>query len=196
MKKMPTAGLMLMVTLTALSAVAQDRPSADKSSSGDASQHSEWHMQLVGDWEIAGMKIDGSEISVAETADAKPIGTEKFESFGSTWVTAEGLFVAPGGFEMKYKMTVGFDPAKKKFVGSWICDQMPDLWVYEGSVDEAGTTLTLEAEGPNPSAGGKLAKFRDCIEMKDKDNRIHRSMIQGEDGNWTTFATAHYRRKK
>jgi hypothetical protein len=191
---MPFTGLMLMIALSPSWAAAQDTPPKDKSAS-DASQHSDWHQQLVGDWEIAGMKMDGSEISISEATDAEPIGTEKFESFGETWVTAEGELQA-GGVPMKYKMTVGYDPAKKKFVGSWICNQMPDLWVYEGTVDEAGTTLSLDAEGPNPMAGGKLAKFRDSIEMKDKDNRIHRSMIQGEDGKWTTFATAHYRRKK
>ena len=31
---------------------------------------------------------------------------------------------------------------------------------------------------------------------KSKDHRVLRSYIQGDDGKWTQFMTAHYRRKK
>jgi hypothetical protein len=40
-----------------------------------------------------------------------------------------------------------------------------------------------------------LAKYQDIIEFVSADHRIMTSQILGEDGQWTQFMTAHYRRK-
>ena len=45
------------------------------------------------------------------------------------------------------------------------------------------------------SGDGKLAKYRDVIEPKSDDHRVLTSHVQGEDGSWQSFMTAHYRRK-
>jgi hypothetical protein len=73
---------------------------------------------------------------------------------------------------------------------------MTHLWVYDGTLDAAERVLTLAAEGPSMAAEGKLAKYRDVIEIRSEDHRILTSQMPGDDGAWKTFMTAHYRRKR
>lgn len=94
-------------------------------------------------------------------------------------------------------LTLGYDPAKGCFVGTWVGSMMTHLWVYDGFLDETGKVLTLEAEGPDMSgAGGKMAKYRDVITMESDDHRVLTSHMLGVDGKWQPFMTAHYRRRK
>jgi len=37
--------------------------------------------------------------------------------------------------------------------------------------------------------------YQDIIEIKDDSHRILRSQYQGDNGEWTPFMTAHYKRK-
>jgi hypothetical protein len=55
--------------------------------------------------------------------------------------------------------------------------------------------LTLDSEGPSMKGDGTLAKYQDAIEVKSDDHRVLTSRVLGEDGKWTLFMTAHYRRK-
>jgi hypothetical protein len=120
-------------------------------------------------------------------------GTESVRKLGGFWVVAEGSgeFM---GTKTASVMTLGYDAAKKKYVGTWVDSMQNHMWKYEGTVDDSGKVLTLETEGPNPMTGG-MSKFRDVIELKGKDQKELRSMILGPDGKWFTFATAKYKRK-
>ena len=69
-------------------------------------------------------------------------------------------------------MTLGYDPAKKAFVGTFIGSMMTHLWVYDGELDAAGKVLTLDAEGPSFAATDKMAKYKDAIEIKSDDHRV------------------------
>jgi hypothetical protein len=91
-------------------------------------------------------------------------------------------------------MTLGYDPAKKRYTGTFIASMMTYLWIYDGALDAAGNVLVLDAEGPGMN--GKMAKYQDAIEMRSGDHRILTSQVLGDDGKWTRFMTAHYRRKK
>ena len=64
------------------------------------------------------------------------------------------------------------------------------------AVDDAGKTLTLETEGPCPLKPGQRCKFKEVIEVKDKDHKVFTSSMQGDDGKYTTMLTINYRRKK
>jgi hypothetical protein len=53
--------------------------------------------------------------------------------------------------------------------------------------------LTLEAEGPSMSGEG-MAKYRDVIEFRNDDERLLRSYVLTENGEWHEFMNATYRR--
>jgi hypothetical protein len=90
-------------------------------------------------------------------------------------------------------MTLGFNPRTGRFVGSYVASVMDHLWTYDGTLDETGTILTLDAEGPAFTSEG-VAKYQDIVELVSPDHRILRSQILNADGTWTPFMTAHYRR--
>ncbi len=153
----------------------------------------QWLQQLVGEWTNEARMTMSSE--PAETC----LGSESVRSLGGLWILAEGRGEMPGGGSATMVMTLGYDPAKKRYVGTWVGSMMTHLWLYDGELDASGTVLTLNSQGPDMSPGaapGKLARYRDVIEIKGADYRTLTSFCQGEDGNWQQFMTAHYRRTK
>ena len=115
-------------------------------------------------------------------------------ALGGFWVVCD-MKSEIMGMHIDAVLTLGFDPASKKYVGTWVDSMMNHLWKYEGTVDASGKILTLEAEGPNFTQPGKTSKFRDVYEFKDADNIAISSAMRGDDGKWITFMTGKARRK-
>jgi hypothetical protein len=69
-------------------------------------------------------------------------------------------------------VTLGYDPLKKRYVGSWIGSMMSQMWVYDSELATDEKVLTLDTEGPGMTDHSKLAKYRDVIEFKTGDHRI------------------------
>lgn len=155
-----------------------------------------WLEQLVGDWTYEGECATGPD-APAQTFK----GTESVRSIGGLWVLCEGRGEMPGGEMATTLMTLGFEPRTGRYVGSWVGSMMTHLWVYDGSLDSAQKVLTLAAEGPSFTAdgnidpSGKMARYRDVIEMESPDQRSLTSWLQGDDGEWTRLMKANYRRK-
>ena len=151
-------------------------------------QH-QWLQKVVGNWTYE------HEASMGPDKPAEKVsGTETVRPLGELWILGEGRGQMPGGGEAQMLLTLGYDPQKKKFVGTWIGSMMANLWVYEGALDEAGNVLTLDAEGPSFTAEGKTARYQDIIAFKSDNHRTLTSRTLGEDGKWTEFMTANYRR--
>ena len=149
-----------------------------------------WLQKLVGRWSVEGEAAMGPDKPVEKwTAD------EIVESIGGLWMQCVGRGQMPGGGESTTVMTLGYDPQKQRYVGSFIGSMMTYQWVYEGTVDAAGTKLTLETIGPDFGTEGAMAHYRDVIEFVDDDHRTLTSHMQGSDGQWTPLMSAHYRRK-
>ena len=151
-----------------------------------------WLQKLVGEWT--------SEM-VAPGENGKPPtkhrGSETVRSLGGLWVVADGKGEMPGGGTATMVLTLGYDPQKNRYVGTWVGSMMTHMWVYEGTVDPAGKALTLTTEGPNFADGGKtMTKVREVIEFKNDDHRVFTSYMQGADGKWNQVMQAHYHRKK
>ena len=154
-------------------------------------QEHQWLQQLVGDW---------TSEAHATMEPGKPPeifkGTESVRSLGGLWILAEGQGEMPGGGTATMLMTLGYDPARQRYVGTWIGSMMTHLWVYDGALDAAGRVLTLESEAPDMTPEGRMTTYRDAIELKSDDYRVLTSHVLGADGQWRGFMTAHYRRKR
>lgn len=101
----------------------------------------------------------------------------------------------PDGDTATMILTLGYNPATKRYVGTWVGSMMTHMWIYDGEMDASGKVLTLNADGPSFTDPNKTAKYQDIIEIKDDNNRVLRSQVQGDDGKWFHFMTANYRRK-
>lgn len=151
----------------------------------------QWLHKLVGDWTCE-FECDMGP----DQPKLKQQGTASVRSLGGLWTITEGEGEMPGGGISQSVLTIGYDPAKQAFLGSFIASCMTHFWIYEnGALDAAGKVLTLNAEGPSFTGEG-MSKYQDMIEFIDDDHHTLSSRVQGPDGAWTHFMTGHYYRKK
>lgn len=151
----------------------------------------QWLQQLVGEWTFE------TECSMGpDQPPSKMQGAESVRSLGGLWVLCEGQSEMPGGGTGSSIMTLGYDPLQRRFVGTFIASMMTHLWLYDGQLDPDAKVLTLDAEGPSFTTEGKMAKYKDVIEIKSDEHRLLSSKFLGDDGKWHGFMTANYRRKK
>ena len=143
----------------------------------------QWLQKLVGEW-------------VGESTEpGQSPWTETGRSLDGIWVVIEGQGEMPGGGAATTIMTLGYDPQRKRYVGTFVGSMMTHLWVYDdGSLD--GNVLTLHAEGPDFSGQEKLVKYRDVIEFESDDHRTLTAYKLDDDGEWREFMKATYRRKQ
>ena len=155
-------------------------------------QQHHWLQKFVGEWT--------SESEMPGEPGQPPTklrGAETGRRLGDLWVVLDGRGDMPGGGTAHMMMTLGFDPQRERFVGTWVGSMMTHLWVYDGSLDAAGTTLTLDTEGPDFANDFKtMARYRDVIEFRGDDHRVLTGQTLGADGKWNVHMTMHYHRKK
>jgi Protein of unknown function (DUF1579) len=151
----------------------------------------DWLQQFVGEWE--------TDVECSAEPGEPPMkskGTESVRPIGEFWIIAESKSTVMEK-PMTSVLTLGYDPEKKKYIGTWVGSCNNYLWGYLGAANAAAKILTLETEDPCPMAApGTLAKFKEVIEVKSKDHRVFTSSMRREDGKWATIATINYRRKK
>ena len=145
-----------------------------------------WLSRMVGDWTFQSTRRMGPDQPPMTST-----GRQTNRSLGGLWLIGEGEGGTPGG-TMNSVITLGFDPTKGKFVGTFIASMMTHLWPYEGTLD--GNVLTLDSEGPSFSGDGSVQAYKDVVEIVDDDHWILRGTGPGPDGQWIEFMTAHYRR--
>ena len=143
----------------------------------------EWLQKLVGQWSF---EMPGKE------PGSKHVGTEAIRSIGDLWIQAEGHGRMPDGQPTVTMLTLGYDPDKSKFVGTWLGSMMTYLWVYEGSLD--GNVLALDTTGPSFTKKGEMAKYREVIDIRTPDHRVFTSSFLDDGGKWRQLMTIDYRR--
>ncbi len=146
--------------------------------------------QFVGDWDV-----------VAETVAApgqesiRSEGVESSQMIGGFWLVGNGK-AEMLGIPVTNVLTLGYNPKSQQYVGTFFCSLDSTLWQYRGTMDDSGKKLTLETEGPSPLDPTKTAKYREIMELKDKDHKVFTSYLQAEDGSWVKFVTMDYRRRQ
>jgi hypothetical protein len=150
----------------------------------------QWLQQFVGEWE------SDTEAFMEPGKPAMHMkGTESVRPLGGFWTITE---VKSTMMEMPFtgNMTLGYDADKKKYIGTWVDSMTGMLWNYEGALDASGKALTLEAEGYCPMRPGKLTKFREVLEMQDKNHKTYKSYMMDDDGTWVNMMTSRATRKQ
>lgn len=145
-----------------------------------------WLHRMIGDW-----VFECEAVMDPDQPPTKFTGTEHVRSLGGLWVLGEGSGRMPDGRPSASLLTLGFDPDKGRFVGTFLASMMTHLWLYDGVL--TGNVLTLDTEGPDFS-GDTKAKFKDVITLESDDLRLMTSLARGEDGQWRQFMRAEYRR--
>ena len=154
-------------------------------------QEHRWLAALVGEW-----TYESEPCAAPGQEPMKFTGSESVRTLGGLWVVGQGRGEMPGGSLAQTMITLGFDPDRGRFIGTWVGSMMTNMWVYEGELDASGKVLTLNTTGPTFDGSGKTANYQDIITVKDADHRILTSRVLGEDGQWTEFMMAHYRRRR
>ena len=134
-----------------------------------------WLDQLIGQWSFEHV------CTMPDGNTSKTPGTMTCRSLGGLWLICESQGQSSGG-EWSSIMTLGFDPTKTQYVGTFIGSMMANIWPYHGVLDATGKRLPLESEGPK-FVGTGTCKYRDAIEIIDKDNWLFTSVYQSDDGH-------------
>ena len=146
--------------------------------------------QLAGEWEAS------ADVSMGpDQPKMKFTATENIRTIGPFWIVGESTGTV-GEMPIESMLTLGYDPEKKKIIGSWVDSMQTHQWVYEGSFDKSGKVLTLETQGPCPLRPGETVNFKETIELKDKDHKVFTSSMEQQDGTWTEIMSSEYQRKK
>jgi len=146
------------------------------------------HAQLakdVGTWDAS--------IEMFMAPGAAPMvskGTETVTMLGGFWQLSEFKSEMMGQ-PFEGRGATGFDPAKKKYVGTWVDTMTPGYYTVEGTYDAATKTMTAVMEGPDPS--GAVAKTKQTTQWKDADTRV--LTMFAPDGTTPVMRMTYKRRK-
>ena len=173
-----------------MSTVTEEPPtqnmSACKEMPGPVKEH-ELLQKFVGEWES-----EGEAFMAPGQPPTKLKGVESSRLIGGFWFVAQIKSTVPD-FPYEQILTIGYDPAKKKYIGTVIDSMTSHIWQFEGTFDLTGNILTWETEGPVPSPQTP-SKFREVTELKSPDHKVFTSSILGPDGSWNTIMTINIRR--
>ena len=139
----------------------------------------------VGTWdaEVEMMGAPGAPASVSK-------GVEKVTMLGGFWQLTEFQSEIMG-MPFEGRGATGFDPAKKKFVGTWMDSMTPGYYTVEGTYDKVTKTLTATMEGPDPS--GVITRSKETTVWKDADTRVF--TMYAPDGQTVAMRISYKRRK-
>ncbi len=144
--------------------------------------------QLAGDWDAtAKFWMDPAK----DPMESKGVETAKL-AHGGFWFTFEYKGDVMGG-PFTGQGVPGYDPLKKKYVGTWIDSMVPMLFVSEGEADKDGKVWTMITEVVDHETR-KPVKEKWVSEIKDKDTKVMTFWRTGEKDVKTGEIT--YKRRK
>ncbi len=146
-----------------------------------------WLKQLIGEWAFE------HECQMPDGTTSRTPGSMSCRMLGGLWLICESTYASAEGEAWSSIMTLGFDPKHNQYVGTFVGSMMSNIWHYQGVVDASGNRLPLDSEGPKFDGSGR-GKYRDTIEIIDKDSWLFSSELQGDDGQWIQFMSGKHTR--
>jgi len=150
----------------------------------------EWLKALVGEWTTTWRLYMQPDQPPVESA-----GTDSVRAVGDYWVVAEARSTMMG-VVFNGIMSLGYDDEREGFHGTWIDSFGGRLWVYRGTLNDAGDTLMLETEGPSPADPGAIVRYREAMRVTGPDSRTFTSTYEGEHDTWVKLVEVEFQRKK
>lgn len=176
------------LTLVALGTMSLVCRAADPPQFPTPVKEHEWLKNLAGDWES-----DCEYCMEPGKPPVKTKATENARMLGGFWIISDGKSDILG-MPFSSQFTLGYDPEKKRYTGTWIDSMTNYVWKYDGVVDPAGKVLTLTTEGPSPTDPTKHTKFKEVIELTGRDTKsFSSSYLDGAE--WKTCAKMTSKRK-
>ena len=122
-------------------------------------------------------------------------GVEINKMFGEFWMTSE-FECNMGGMKFMGHSQLGYDPAQKKYVGTWIDSISPYISNLEGEYDKSTHTLTMMSTGRNMMTGEieKSKMITKYIDENTKHFEIH-MQVPGEQDKWWKSLEIDYKRQ-
>jgi hypothetical protein len=129
------------------------------------------------------------------TPDAEPTiskATETNELIGGMWLVSrfEGQLL---GMPFTGLGQWGYDPAEKKYVGTWIDNMTPYMQTIRGDYDPATKTMTSLSESRDPVSGEKIT-YKETARTVDENTRVFEMYMPGEDGEYRKMLEVEYKR--
>ena len=120
--------------------------------------------QFEGEWRTSGKGTDmtGKEVDMAGVEYDRMVLGDFWLSFVYRSQINDKPFVGHG--------MIGYDPAKKKYVGTWVDSMSPYMSQLEGRADAKTNTLTMEVSGVDPMTD-KSCKGRLVFQIQDPEHR-------------------------
>lgn len=140
----------------------------------------QWLEKLVGSWEFehACQMPDGTKSTTP--------GEMQCRMLGGLWLIMESSGQSDDGEPWSSIMTLGFDPAIDRYVGTFLGSMMANIWSYQGVLDSTNKRLPLDTQGPKFDGSG-VCPYRDTIEWIESDRWLFTSQMQLDDGQWVQF---------
>lgn len=174
MRRATVLGIMLQLSLTGLS-LSQEFPKPGP-------EHEKLR-ELVGDWD-----------AVMIMGDQKSKATVTYKSIcGGMWVESDFQGTL-GDLPFHGHGLDGYDLKRKKYVGVWVDSFESAPLHFEGNVDPKSKLLVMTGESLGPD--GKLQKFKNTTDTKDKDHFTFKMYMVQPGGEDQLAFTIEYTRRK
>jgi hypothetical protein len=145
--------------------------------------------QSAGTWDatIEAMWAPGTPPTVSKGVETSSVG------MGGLWLVTDykGEFMKE---PFQGHGVTGYDPAKKKYVSTWVDSMSSALSIGESTYDPAKKTMTGSIEGADTE--GKPSKMRAVTEWKDDNTRVFTMYATGPDGKEAPAMRITYKRRK
>ncbi len=153
---------------------------------------SEEHKMLarqVGRWDA---DMEYLDFETGKPARSKGVSIRR-QPLGGFWLI-DSFQAEMMGMLFKGMGTTGYDPAKKKLVGTWVDSMTPSLLVVEGSWDKERKVMTLSGMGVGADGEPSRTTMKTTVHSDDK--HVFEMFSQMPDGNDVKVMKITYTRRK